>query len=122
MKTRNLFIPGVIFCAIVIAALCVIGMHREAPARSHTIQTSNPLIAKPNMVDRLDFFDTPASFDRATLQHVTLATTQPAQIVLSDQRPKSFPRSGTWNSDVMETAFPFTELIPSWNAAVPRDT
>jgi hypothetical protein len=41
---------------------------------------------------------------------------------LTDQRLKSFPRSGTWTSEIIETAFAFTELIPSWNAAVPHDT
>jgi hypothetical protein len=94
------------------------------PAKSvrETIGTGNPLAGRTNMVDRLDFIDSTEAFDRATLQHVALATTRPAQVVLSDQRPKSFPRSGTWTSDVVRTAMAFTELIPSWNATVPPNT
>jgi hypothetical protein len=53
---------------------------------------------------------------------VALATTKPAQLILADQRLKSFPRSGTWTSNVIDTAFAFTELIPSWNVSTPHDT
>src|SRR5262245_40052852 len=114
MTPRHLPILAMIFATILIASLAAVIARRPAsPPQepSSLVQTSNPLIDKPNMVDRLDFYDTPAMLDRATLQHVALAT-QPVHIVLADQRPRSFPRSGTWTSDVIETAMPFTELIP----------
>ncbi len=145
MTPRHLAIVALLFTTVLIASLCAVMTRPPKPALPteppREVQKTNPLLARPNMVDRLDFFDTPAGLDRAMMQHVTLvvgpapasrsstpATTQPAatrtmaRIVLSDQRLKSFPRSGTWTSDIIETAFPFTELIPSWNATVPRDT
>jgi hypothetical protein len=123
MTPRHLIIVALIFTTILIASLCALLTHHDSAPVPRGIQITNPLVAKANMVDHLDFFDTPATLDRATMEHVTLAaTTQPARVVLSDYRPKSFPRSGTWTSDVMDTQFSFTELIPSWNATVPHET
>ena len=127
MNPRYLGIVALIFTTILIAALFAVFTNRHNPttmiAPPRDVLKTNPLQAKPNMVDRLDFYDTPATLDRAAMEHVTLLpTTRPAHITLTDQRPKSFPRSGTWTSDEIETAFEFTELIPSWNAAVPRET
>src|SRR5581483_929991 len=129
--TLRQFLMIASICALVLVAALWDALRQPAgPSGFLDIQKTNPLVEKPNMVDRLDFFDSPAMLDRATMQHVTLiATTQPnrpragaAEIVLSDYGPKSFPRSGTWTSDGMSTAMPFTELIPSWNAIVPADT
>src|SRR5690242_1682473 len=125
MTIRYRTLIASIYAAMFLVALCAVFAYRtpdERPTVVHHIQKSNPLLARPNMVDRLDFFDTPEAFDRATMQHVAISTTQPASVILSDQRSKSFPRSGTWTSEIVETEFPFTELIPSWNATVPRDT
>lgn len=35
--------------------------------------------------------------------------------------PEDFPFTGTWQSETVEPAFAFTELLPSWNALVPAD-
>jgi hypothetical protein len=125
MTIRYRTLIASIYAAMFLVAMCAVFAFRTPAERTplvHHIQKSNPLLARPNMVDRLDFFDTPEAFDRAMMQHVAISTTQPASVILSDQRPKSFPRSGTWTSEIVETEFPFTELIPSWNATVPRDT
>jgi hypothetical protein len=121
MNPRHLMLIGVAVFVLLTAAMFAL-IPREQQKTARDILTGNPLAGRVNMVDRLDFIDSAEAFDRATMQHVTLATTQPTQIVLSDQRPKSFPRSGTWMSDVVRAAMPFTELIPSWNATVPPGT
>jgi len=83
---------------------------------------TNPMIERPNMVDRLDFFDTPARFDDGKLDHVSISFDQPARLILADWRETPFPRVGTWTSPEIVTAFGFTELIPSWNAVTPPNT
>jgi hypothetical protein len=42
------------------------------------------------------------------------ATTQPT-------RSNRYPAQQRWTSATMETEFPFTELLPSWNVAVPEN-
>ncbi len=129
MKPRYLAIVSLLFATTVLASFSALVKIRSSPTEVQVHETqpaaverSNPLIGRPNMVDRLDFYDTPTTLDRATLQHVTLATTQPTQIMLTDQQIRSFPRHGTWTSDQIDTAFEFTEFLPSWNATVPSDT
>jgi hypothetical protein len=46
----------------------------------------------------------------------------PARVVLDFPKPEGYPREGTWTSPVVSAGFPFTELLPSWNASTPPQT
>src|SRR4051812_2758101 len=91
-----------------------------SPARKPAL--TNPLIERPNMVDRLDFFDSQEIFDEGKLEHVSISYDNPARLLLADWRQNTFPRVGTWTSPEIQTEFGFTELIPSWNASTPPNT
>jgi hypothetical protein len=85
----------------------------------------NPLIERPDNADQLDLFDTLDAFNAGRLEHTAVNTTRAldrASLVLVDTREKSFPRRGTWISAERRTAFPFVELIPSYNATCPPGT
>src|SRR3954452_18406178 len=72
--------------------------------------------AVTSMVDKLEFFDTPAAFSRGRMENASLAKADdagPARFVLDFPDPKGFPREGTWTSPKIETDFPFSELLPS---------
>jgi hypothetical protein len=83
---------------------------------------TNPMVARPNMVDRLVFVDSQAAFDAGKLDHVAIAADEPARLVLAEWRETPFPRVGTWTSPEVKCDFNFTELIPSWNASTPPNT
>ncbi len=83
------------------------------------VSTTNPLGYDPNMVDRLDMFDTAADWVSAEGVRVVI---DGDHLTLTDDREKSYPRSGHWISPVQETAFRFTELLPSWNVDAPEGT
>lgn len=96
----------------------------SAPVFAQTRQParSNPLAGDPDMVDRLVFLDTEQAFREGTRRNVALVTGATPRLVLLDANPDSFPRDGRWTSAVVETEFPFTEFLPSWNADAPPDT
>ncbi len=79
-------------------------------------------LANPRgIVDRLVMLDTANAFAEGTTQRARLLPGKPPRVVLEDPREKSFPRQGSWTSASFTTDFPFTELVPSWNADVPPD-
>lgn len=83
---------------------------------------ANALRGRPNMLDRLVLFDSDHAFVQGTLDCVAVNHETPAHVVLDDRRPKSYPRVGFWTSAETKTNFPFTELLPSWNASTPAQT
>lgn len=85
---------------------------------------SNPLSNPPGIVDKLHFFQSADDFQGGELDDVTVEPLKNgrARIVLADENARSFPRSGRWTSPETETAFPFTELVPSWNVTTPEET
>jgi hypothetical protein len=80
-----------------------------------------PMTNPVGMVDRLDFFDTPAAWSAGQLERVELLTTGPDRLTLHDTRNK-FPREGTWTSPEVRADVPFTEVVPSWNPDCPAET
>jgi hypothetical protein len=90
------------------------------PVRDRSV--TNPMVGRPDMVDRLVMYDSEKGFGVGQLDQVSLATNSSPQIVLSDQRQNTYPRYGSWVSPIVESEFGFTELIPSWNVTTPRDT
>jgi hypothetical protein len=92
-----------------------------AIAASRSGETYPPVTNPPGMVDHLDFFDTAARWADGSRQRIDLLATTPERLILHDSRDK-FPREGTWASPEVTTAFPFTELIPSYNPNCPPKT
>ena len=73
-------------------------------------------------VDRLTFFDSADAFRSGYFDHVVLAGDDPTRITLDHRPQKGFPRDGFWTTKQVETDFPFTEFLPSWNLIAPENT
>ncbi len=104
-----------------VIAVVLVGVLAPDPAAwadSRENQLTNP----PGMADRLDFIDTREAFVAGERQRVELVDTSPPRLVLADGRNDEYPREGTWTSRQVDTAFAFTELVPSWNIRTPADT
>jgi len=110
-----------IACFTALAAIVVGSLVAVAIVLARSSDRLGPVGNPPGMVDRLDFFDTPAAWRAGELERVQLLTDSPARLILSDPRGK-FPRMGTWTSPATITAYGFTELIPSYNPSCPPDT
>jgi hypothetical protein len=109
-----------IVTTVFVAAALVLAVLVYGSGHPHSLGGANPLRGRPNMVDRLLMIDTPPRFAQAQGDHVTV--TSAGNVVLNDDRPKSFPRYGTWTSQPIEVGFGATEFIPSWNVMTPPDT
>jgi hypothetical protein len=96
----------------------------SAPAAEDPIVT-NRLSHHPHMADQVFVFgrdgDLPWSLGEATRVIETVDAFGEAAIVLDDDRDR-FPRNGTWVTTETLTAFPFTELVPSWMVETPPET
>lgn len=88
----------------------------DSPALGNRLE--NP----PNMVDRLVFFDSPEEWRAGELLRLSIQEEEAAKLILHDERERSFPRRGRYETEEFETDFPFTELLPSWNPHTPPDT
>jgi len=96
-----------------------------APAseRPSDLNLGNVLSVVEPMADRTVVFTGRAAWDAATTSTLVMADDRnPARLVLADERPKAFPRRGTWISPTIETEFPVTEVLPSWNVETPPNT
>jgi hypothetical protein len=113
---RKLAVVYTILLLMIVGALvyAVLFVSRDS---KRTLRVGNPA----GMVDHLDFFDTSEAFARGTSERVVLLNNSPAQLKLHDTRGR-FPRAGSWTSPQVQTAFAFTELIPSYNPHCPPDT
>ena len=101
--------------AIVAASFLAVGGSARDPLGENGL--GNP----PGMSDRLDFIDTAGAWGRGTCERVVVRAAHPASVVLDDSAG-TFPRTGRWLSAETRTAFPFTELLPSWNVSAPPET
>lgn len=79
---------------------------------------TNALAAMANAVDRLDEF----RGERLGTGVLRNAVLRDGLLVLGGEERDRFPRTGRWTSEEVVTAFPFTELLPSWNPRCPSDT
>lgn len=95
----------------------------EAPDAQTGSSGTSALRNPPGMVDRLVMLDSAESWHGGSMCNVAAvsAGTQRLQMIglLHD---RDFPQTGTWESAVFTTDFPFTELLPSWNANIPANT
>lgn len=75
----------------------------------------------PGIVDKLVQIEDADSWSDGTLEDVNVYADAPARIELG-YREAGFPRIGTWTGSQIETDFPFTELIASFNPTTPPNT
>jgi hypothetical protein len=108
--------PSILTLGLLLVAVTANAQTDRRPSRS------NPLANPPGMVDQMVFFDTADAWREGIRRNVALVITEPVRLVLLNENERAFPRDGTWTSPVTETAFPFTEFIPSWNVDAPTDT
>ncbi|QEH39051.1 hypothetical protein OJF2_76630 [Aquisphaera giovannonii] len=73
-------------------------------------------------VDRLALIDTADAFRAGAAVHVTVWEGKMPRVVLAQADQEGYPRRGTWTGPEAVADFPFTELVPSWNAVTPKDT
>ena len=115
------------FTKLLLATLCValitivVAALMAVSGNSRFASGDNALGNPPGMSDRLDLIDTPQAFERGSRERVALRPGQPPALVLQPGGD-SFPRTGHWTSTEVSTAFPFTELLPSWNVSAPPET
>ena len=83
------------------------------------VTRGSPLGNPPGMVDRLVLLDRPETWAVGKLEHVKIDAAR-GRVTLAADSDDDYPRQGLWTSAELTTDFPFTELIPSWNAAVPQ--
>lgn len=94
----------------------------EPPMAVMPVSGNNPLGNPPGMVDRLVFLDTAEQLRGASRDNVAAATSGIPRLKLVGLRPRDYPQQGQWTSAEVPSEFPFTELLPSWNASMPKDT
>jgi hypothetical protein len=88
-------------------------------------RSGNPMGNPPGMVDRLVMIDSAEAFQRGKLDGLEIKGNERgvATVVMEQKgEPERYPKRGTWTSDEVVTAFPFTEVIPSWNLVAPPET
>jgi hypothetical protein len=84
----------------------------------------NPLRPRDHSrrVDRLARADTADAFRAGAAEGVLVTDAKVPRVVLAQTDQAGFPRRGTWTGAETVADFPFTELVPSWNAVTPKDT
>lgn len=99
------------------------------------VNTTNAIGDQTNMIDQLVFFETADEFRAGEMKGLSMATEagasqsppifgkqrafEDAWLYLDPAAEKDFPQRGSFTTREVVTAFPFTELLPSWNATVP---
>ena len=73
-------------------------------------------------MDRLALTDTADAFRVGDTERVLVSDGKMPCVVLAQTDPVGFPRRGSWIGPETVSDFPFTELVPSWNAVTPKDT
>jgi hypothetical protein len=87
---------------------------RPAPRRA---AKRNP----PNVVDKLVQFESVDAFSDGSLRNAKIIPDARPRIELG-YKEADFPRTGSWTSEETKAAFPFTNLIASFNVATPGNT
>ncbi|WP_428387820.1 C39 family peptidase [Mucisphaera sp.] len=69
--------------------------------------------------DRQVTYDTASDWSSGTMEGLQLVGTGSLRLAPEGER---YPRVGTWISPEIQTEFPFTEVLPSWNLHTPDRT
>ncbi|HEX5242514.1 MAG TPA: C39 family peptidase [Tepidisphaeraceae bacterium] len=81
---------------------------------SHPWRSENP----PGIVDRLEQVTDVDAWSAGALVNANVFPDNPARVELG-YRESDYPRSGSWTGPIKETAYPFDELIASFNVTTP---
>lgn len=85
----------------------------------------NNLRGGPHDVHALLIDDSAAIFSQGATEHVTIET-EPAGVAIPAGRtataPADPPLEAVYTSRVIDTPFPFNDLVPSWNVELPEGT
>lgn len=120
-RPHESFATGAVVACALVGGIAFVVAAAFTPGRTRTTSGGNDLGNPPGMTDRLDLIDTPELWGLGRLEHVNVRSgAQPS--LLLDEALDRFPRAGTWTSAETRSAFPFTELIPSWNVSAPAGT
>lgn len=127
MRNRQTDLAARLFTAAlaVTVAGAIVGLVLAAvstPGRRRGASGGNELGHPPGMVDRSHWIETVAAWELGQRERVALIPAGAPGVTLADPRDDAFPRTGVWTSPEAAPLFPFTELIPSWNVAAPKDT
>jgi hypothetical protein len=95
---------------------------RAAEEQAEEASLSNKLGNPEGIVDQLAFFDTAEAFTGGEFSRTALDAGGSVPRVLLAEPRETYPRNGSWTSPETPAAMPFTEMIPSWNAATPETT
>jgi hypothetical protein len=124
VKSSQAALAAVIIGAIALLAVEGLMLARNQAGERYYVAKDRERTA---MVDRLVFTDSAETFRTGKMRHVVLVnpTSGPARITLDQKEQdghQNYPRSGTWTTPKIETAFPITEVLPSWNVITPPQT
>lgn len=90
---------------------------RAGGATTQPARNENP----PDVVDRLEQVIDADAWSAGTLLNANVQPDSPARVELG-YRESDYPRLGTWTGPETSTAFPFNELIASFNVSTPGST
>lgn len=129
MKCRVgwVLVMGAVIASSVLAVRADDDGSREAtlspPSRPATAPSTRPVRDEnpPGIVDKLVQIDDADAWSDGTLENANVHPDEPARIELG-YRSAEFPRVGSWTGSPVETDFPFTELIASFNPTTPPNT
>jgi len=100
----------------------------ETPSPIATTQTTSDSASHPwrsenpaGIVDRLEQVTDADAWSAGTLVNANVFPDSPARVELG-YRESDFPRSGSWTGPIKDAAFPFDELIASFNVTTPTAT
>jgi hypothetical protein len=110
----------VIFVVVAVGLVAGLGyVAREVWSSRAGVVSEENLLANPaGMADRVDFVESAGAWSLGKMERVAVAGDR---VVLRDSRGQ-FPREGTWTGPQVQTAFAFTELLPSYNPSCPSET
>jgi hypothetical protein len=91
--------------------------------RAATAPSTRPARVKnpTGAIDKLVQIDTASAWSDGTFSNAVVHADYPARIELA-YKDSDFPRVGTWTSPETRAAFPFSELIASFNPSCPPNT
>jgi len=113
-----------VLCACAVWPACSSAQPDAQPPDEFDKMLRNPLQPRDHSrrVDRLGLTDSADAFRAGDMKDVVVTDGKAPRAVLAQTSQVGFPRRGTWTGPETVADFPFTDLVPSWNAMTPKDT
>lgn len=117
----------VLLVSMVLMAPCITARGETPPIAPTTQSTSDSALHPfrsenpPGIVDRLEQVVDADSWSAGTLVNANVFPDSPARVELG-YREADYPRTGSWTEPPKETAYPFDELIASFNVTTPAQS